>query len=142
MPTDTNTDYECAISGKYAAETDLVLDDENDEAGLDALPIGWIKITAQRRGVNPAWLEIQKRKARQLAGMQAQIPEGDDADRAEQIEDVKMAVDAAFFAIEKGTPKYVVIEASCVVLNPDANKQVGAEWKGIASVLSLDVSGS
>lgn len=137
----TDTEFECAISGKRAPETDLILDDNDDESGLDTLPIGWIKITAQRRGINPAWLEIQKRKARQLAGMSAQLPEGDDAERAEQLEDVKMAVDAAFFAIERGTPKYIIIEASCVVLNPDANRQVAAEWKGIASTLSLDVSG-
>lgn len=145
MPTnnDSNSsEYECAISGKVAPEADLVLDDNNDEADLDNLPVGWVKVTVQRRGVNPEWIEVQKRKQRQLAGMKAQIPDGGSgAERAEQEADVEYAVRAAFFAIEQGTPKYVTVEDVAYVSNPDANKQVGEEWKKLATLLSVDVSG-
>jgi hypothetical protein len=141
MPSSPASEYECALSGKAAADTDLVPDDKNDESDLGEMPVGWIRVTVQRRGVNPAWLEIQKRKARQLAGMQAQIPDLADAERAEAVEDTRMAVEAAFFAIEQGTPKYVTVEDVAYVSNPDANKQIVAEWKKIADALSLDVSG-
>lgn len=137
----SENEYECAISGKVATDSDLVLDDKHDEDDLAELPVGWVRVTVQRRGVNPAWLEIQKRKARQLAGMQAQIPELPDAERAEAVEDTRMAVEASFFAIEQGTPKYVTVEDAAYISNPDASKQVAAEWKKIADVLSLDVSG-
>jgi hypothetical protein len=73
--------------------------------------------------------------------MQAQIPDLADAERAEAVEDTRMAVEAAFFAIEQGTPKYVTVEDVAYVSNPDANKQIVAEWKKIADALSLDVSG-
>ena len=136
-------EYECALSGKVANDAELVVDDAQDDADLDALPVGWVKVTVQRRGVNPAWIAIQRTKAHHVASIMAQV--GDDMspeERAAQAEIAEVTINANFYALEAGTPKYVVVEDVAYVANPDTNKQVQAEWVKIASSLGVDVSGS
>ncbi len=141
--TEPESSFECCLSGKIASFAEPVTDDARDEEDLDEMPVGWIRVVVQRRGVSPLWVEIQKRKARQFAGVQAQIPPDlSDADRAEAMRDAEVGVDAAFFAIEMGTPKYIVVEDEAYVANPDADKQVQAAWAQVASALGVDVSGS
>jgi hypothetical protein len=54
------SEYVCALSGVEADEADLVASTD-DEAG--DLPVGWSRITIQRRVVNPRWIEVQQGKA-------------------------------------------------------------------------------
>jgi hypothetical protein len=130
-------DYVCAISGKEAREDELVLDAPEDDE-LEALPVGWIKVTVERRGVNPAWLAVQGAKARLLAQMQATIPaDAPDEVRMAMTLDAELIVAAQFHAYEKDTPKYVTEAQERYVLSPDADKGVAEEWAKIAQALDF-----
>jgi hypothetical protein len=60
------SEYVCALSGVEADEDDLV---ESTDDDLSDLPVGWTKITVQRRLISPRWLEVQDAKKRWAAEM-------------------------------------------------------------------------
>lgn len=132
------SEYVCTLTGRTAREKDLILDAPEDD-DLDALPIGWLKVTVERRGVNARWVEVANRKARLYAQVRSQLAEIPEEARAEAVADADMAIDAQFFAIEQGTPKYVTVAESVYVRDPDADKQAGEAWSQIAAVLQVDV---
>jgi len=132
------TEYVCTLTGRTAREKDLILDAPEDD-DLDALPIGWLKVTVERRGVSARWVEVQNRKIRLRAQVVGQLSEVPEEARAEAIADAEMAIDAQFFAIEQGTPKYVTVSESVYVRDPDSDKQAGEAWVQVAAVLQVDV---
>lgn len=136
-----DTEYVCTLTGRSAREKDLILDAPDDD-DLEALPIGWLKVTVERRGVNARWVEVTQRKMRVRAQLAAQLAEVPEEARAEAVADAEMAVDAQFFAIEQGTPKYVTVAETVYVRDPDSDKQAGEAWTQIAAVLQVDVGRS
>ena len=132
-----DSDYVCAISGRSPKDTDLILDaDDSDD--LDTLPIGWVRVTVERRGVNTAWLALQGVKARALANMVGQVPdEISEEDKAMFRGDMVVMVDAQFFAIEAATPRYSTESVVLVVRNPDEDAGVAAEWGKVAAALGF-----
>jgi hypothetical protein len=143
---DTDETYTCALSGKTAPDNEIVHDAEEDDE-LGELPVGWIKVTVERRGVNPAWLEIQKRKARLTAVQQQQVAtqlpaEMPEAEKAEVMLDLAAAVAAQFHALESETEKYLVAVGEAYVMPPEADAQVAAAWKGIIETLGLGAGAS
>ena len=132
------SDYVCAISGKEARETDLVLDAAEDD-DLDALPVGWVAVTVRRRGINPAWVALQNTKARVLAQVLAQMATdgATDEERAIAQADAGVLVAAQFYGIDSDTPKYRTEAVDLVIRNPDEDKGVADEWAKIAEVLGF-----
>lgn len=132
-----DSDYVCAISGRSPKDTDLILDaDDSDD--LDTLPIGWVRVTVERRGVNTAWLALQGVKARALANMVGQVPdEISEEEKAMFRGDMVVMVDAQFFAIEAATPRYSTESVVLVVRNPDEDAGVAAEWGKVAAALGF-----
>lgn len=138
MPTDEDI-IKCALSG--SAATDLI-EDADDDDDMGEAPIGWLRITVERRGVNPEWVEFQTRKQRQLANAQAQtmaaIPaDFPEAERAEVMKDIEFAINCALKPVEDDLDKYETYEEVVYVRDPGADKAVGAAWLDIAKNLGL-----
>ena len=140
MGTIPESEHVCAISGRSPAASDLVQDaDENDD--LDTLPIGWVRVTIERRGVNAAWLALQGTKARTLANLLGQIPEeASTEDTAIMRGDMGLLIDAQFIAIESVTPRYATETVTLFIRNPDEDKGVAEEWGKIADALGFPAS--
>ena len=89
------SDYVCALSGVEADDTELV--EGSDDLG--DLPVGWTKITVQRRLLNPRWYEVQQAKGALVEVTLSQLPE----EMREQMRPlITVQVDAQFAALEAG----------------------------------------
>jgi hypothetical protein len=115
-------EYVCALSGVEAEDEDLVLGGE-DEVG--DLPVGWSRITIQRRTVNPRWTEIQQGKAAMVEVTLMQIPE----EAREQMRPlITLQVDAQFAALEGGTEEFTTEDEVFFVAPPESDKALAAEY--------------
>ena len=88
------TEYVCSLSG-VEAEAEDVVDDAQDSLG--DLPVGWTKVTFQRRLMNPRWDEIQQAKDLLVQAALEQIPEEARENAAPVVE---IQIDAQFAALE------------------------------------------
>jgi hypothetical protein len=95
-------DYECALTGIQAESG---IDDESD--GLGDMPLGWTRITINRRTINPRYFLLQRIKEAQVQSLILSIPE---EHRAGQLEAVELQVDAGYYAMEQDIPLYVTDE--------------------------------
>lgn len=125
------SEYVCALSGAEADEEDLV-EDADDE--LSDLPVGWTKITVQRRMLNARWLEVQQAKEALVEVTLAQIPE----EAREQMRPlITVQVDAQFAALEATIEEYTVEEEEVFVAPPESDKALAAEYFEIRERLGL-----
>ena len=88
----------CAISGVALNEEDeAVLEALEITDGAQELPVGWTRITAETRSLNPAFEAIQYVKASLIAQVLSQLPPEarEDAEEA-----VSIQYDAQFAALE------------------------------------------
>jgi hypothetical protein len=93
-------EFECALSGvSTAGDGGASPDDE-----LEDLPVGWTKVTFERRRYNPEWVAIQQVKSIVKSGIMSTIPE---EIRAESEWTVDMQVRSQFFVMEQATPRYM-----------------------------------
>jgi len=124
------SEYVCALSGVEADENDLV--EGGDDLG--DLPVGWTKITVQRRLFNPRWYEVQQAKAALVEVTLAQIPE----EAREQMRPlITVQVDAQFAALEASIEEYVVDADEVYVAPPESDKALAAEYFDIRDRLGL-----
>lgn len=115
-------EYVCALSGVEAEDEDLVIGGEDDVADL---PVGWTKITLQRRVVNPRWTEVQQGKAAMVEVTLMQIPE----EAREQMRPlIALQVDAQFAALEANTEEFGTEEEVVFVSPPESDKALAAEY--------------
>ena len=70
MAADYDDEFTCALSG--LTPTDAELPDESDQ---DGIPMGWTRVTLERRDPNPEWLQVQAVKAAVIQQTLEQIPE-------------------------------------------------------------------
>ena len=135
------SEYQCALSGKDNASVGAELvEDARDDDSLEDLPLGWLKVTVQRRVQNPTWEQLQYRKARLLEGMKLSIPsDAPDDDRREMTADLEISLTAQFAVLDAQIPRYVTEEEDCFILDPSKDKQVQKAWDTIAGELGLDL---
>ena len=130
--------YVCALSGKAASDEELV-DDAADTDALDEMPIGWIRITVERRGVAPEWVEFQTRREKLVAMQLSQLPtDATDEQRAEAEADIRFALGAQLSYAESRLARYITLEDTVYVKNPDGDPQVAEAWAEVAKTLPLD----
>lgn len=124
------SEYVCALSGVEADEADLVTADDD---GGD-LPLGWSRITIQRRVANPRWNEVQQGKAAVVELTLMQIPE----EAREQMRPlIAIQVDAQFAALEDATEEYLLDEEVVFVAPPESDKALAKEYLEIRDRFGL-----
>ena len=121
------TEYECALSGTVADKAELV--DEEDD-----LPVGWSRITIERRTVNPEWWEVQNVKATLIEASLMQVPE---AQRPQMLPLVAMQVAAQFIALEDKLGQYVTTTEVLYIAPTESDAQLAAEYNDIRTRLGL-----
>ena len=125
------SDYVCALSGVEPDDEDLV------EAS-DDLPVGWTRITFQRRLPNPRYEEIQQAKAALVEVTLGQIPE----EAREQMRPlVAVQVDAQFAALEANTEEWVMEEEVIFVAPPETDAALASEYLELRDRFSLSNEG-
>lgn len=114
-------EYVCALSGAEAEEDALT--ESTDEAG--SLPVGWTKVTFQRRVVNPRWFDIQNAKEALVEVTLSQIPE----EAREQMRPlVTIQIDAQFAALEGNVDAFLLEEETVFVSSPQDDEAVATEF--------------
>lgn len=110
--------YLCNLSGASAPAYDMSISPAKPDALEDA-PVGWTKITIQRRIPNNQWRMLQMAKESAMQEMEAALQQaGFEGD----LLNVKMAFasaqqDALFYAAEHGTPPFLIEEEVLWVAN-------------------------
>ena len=128
------SEYVCTISGVEADEEDLV--EGSDDLG--DMPVGWTKITVQRRLYNPRWLEVRQAKEALVEVTLAQLPE-EARDQMRPL--VSSQVDAQFAALEASIEEFVLDEEEIFVAPPESDKALAAEYFEIRDRLGLSNEG-
>lgn len=129
------SDYVCALSGAEANEDDLV---EGADDDLSDLPVGWTKITVQRRLLNPRWLEVQQAKEALVEVTLMQLPE-EARDQMRPL--ITVQVDAQFAALEATIEEYTTDTDEVYVAPPESDKALAAEYFDIRERLGLSNEG-
>lgn len=125
------SDYVCALSGVEPDDDDLV-------EATDDLPVGWTRITFQRRLPNPRYEEIQQAKAALVEVTLGQIPE----EAREQMRPlVAVQVDAQFAALEANTEEWVMDEEVIFVAPPETDAALASEYLELRDRFSLSNEG-
>jgi hypothetical protein len=128
------SDYVCALSGVEAEESDLVSGGDD----LGDMPVGWTKITIQRRLLNPRWYEVQQAKGALVEVTLSQLP---DEMREQMRPLITVQVDAQFAALEASIEEFVTDEDEVYVAPPESDKALAAEYLDIRDRLGLDNDG-
>jgi hypothetical protein len=126
----TMSEYVCTISGVEADEEDLV--EGSDDLG--DMPVGWTKITLQRRLYNPRWVEVQQAKEALVEVTLSQLP---DEARDQMRPLISLQVDAQFAALEANLDEFVLDEEEIFVAPPESDKALAAEYFEIRDRLGL-----
>lgn len=125
------SDYVCALSGVEPDDDDLV-------EATDDLPVGWTRITFQRRLPNPRYEEIQQAKAALVEVTLGQIPE----EAREQMRPlVAVQVDAQFAALEANTEEWVMDEEVIFVAPPETDAALASEYLELRDRFGLSNEG-
>jgi hypothetical protein len=132
--------FRCVLSGREAKDEDLVTDAREDD-DLEELPLGWVRVTVERRVLNPAWARLQRHKQIMIERMKAGIDTAMPPEmRVIEEELVETLVTGQLTMLDQTTPKYLTYEDEAILCDPSVNKQVGDEWKKISEALEgLDV---
>ena len=104
MAADYDDEFTCALSG--LTPTDAELPDESDQ---DGIPMGWTRVTLERRDPNPEWLQVQAVKAAVIQQTLEQIPE---EVRAQAAGVVEIQIRAQYAALEAQIPKFTSDEVT------------------------------
>ena len=97
----STVEYECALTGVVEQGGQIEKGEKAD--GLEDLPVGWTKITIQRRTFNPKWLLIQQVKEAMIEGLLSQVPA--DIQQMQRYA-IMLQVEAQFHALEQATSMY------------------------------------
>ena len=126
------SDYVCCLSGGVPQANSLVEDLGDDE--LEDLPVGWVRVTFQRRLHNPKWSQIQKVKGATVEQMMTSV----DDDIAKEIRQViELQVEAQYAVLEASTPPFLVEEKVTFIGDPDENSQLKSAYDKVLKSLDL-----
>lgn len=135
MLPDLNTPFVCSMSGVVADEDDAVHDAPKGDV-LGTLPVGWSRVTVERRLENARWDDIQQAKTTLVQMTLANVPE---EHRGEAEPMIAMQVDAQFAALEAATDRYVTITEVLYVAPPEDDAELAKEWFAIRQTLGLSI---
>ena len=125
----------CSLSGMAPTDEEII---QSDSTNDEDLPLGWIKVTIERKYPNPLWWKLQNVKSSLHKATLDQIPE---EHREEQSDNITIQVDAQYLALEQ-TEKYnkVVIEKEVVfIAPPERDEDLMQEYLQLLDTLGIDV---
>ena len=124
------SDYKCALSEMMGES----FKGGDDSDGLGDMPVGWTKVTIQRRAYNPKWVFIQQVKQRMLREALAQLPPEMQTETTEQV--MVLQIDSQLYGVESETPMFV-LEVEEVALSDDL--EVVEEFNEVRELLGLSL---
>lgn len=141
----------CGISGVDAPDNELVLELRAiDEDGLGTLPVGWSRITIEKRDWNPKWVRIQATKIDMVRSALDQALKQLTAARQgtppapEMVEELKaniqLNVDAQFAALESLTEQFVVFSEVTYVSRLEDSEAVAEDFFKARELLGFEDS--
>lgn len=142
-------DLICALSGRAPAPEEYPpdLDAFADQQSMEPLPVGWIRITVDRLGINPEWARFQDRKRNALAfiAANAQAAVADDNASPDLVAATRDAMvfmaEAPLLIAEAQVPKYVVISEDVVISAPENDAEMLEIWSTITEALDIRTPG-
>lgn len=135
MATTEETEYVCALSGVAADDEALVVDAADDD-DLEELPVGWTRVTLDRRMKNPRYEMIQQVMAGVIEQTLAQVPEAN-RDAARPL--LALQVEAQYAVLLDRTPPYLTETEVTFIAPPDSDTALKAAYTGLRTTLGLSV---
>ena len=118
-------DIFCAISG--------ITPDDNEF--FEDAPLGWIKITLERKHINPQWAAVQMVKKGLIETTLSQLPE---EQREMQRLGIEIQVEAQFHSYESEIDQFITQEEEVFVSPPERDDSLGEVWGQIQEILGLE----
>lgn len=122
------TEYECALSGEVAEKGDVLPDEDDD------MPVGWTRLTLERRVVNPRWVYVQNVKATLVEAGLMQVPE---EARDQMYPLIAMQIEAQFAALEAQTEQYEIVSEVVYVAPVEGDDMLASEYNDIRAKFGL-----
>jgi hypothetical protein len=118
------TEFECALTGEVT------------EADSSAeIPLGWTKVTIERRIPSFRWDEIQRGKETMIQAALTQLP---DEAREVMLPLIALEMDARFASLEANTEEWETITEVVYISPPERDVLVMNEYNQIREKLGLD----
>jgi hypothetical protein len=127
-------DIVCSLSGITPSD-DEVMADMPPESGW--IPVGWLKVTVERKFLNPQWLKLQALKHSLIETTLQQVPE---EHRVGQRENVEVQVDAQYSQLEQNE-KYkstIIDKEVAYIAPPESDEEIMEEYVRLLDLLGLD----
>jgi len=124
----------CSLSGITPTDETIMFDPPKQP---EYLPVGWIKVTIERKYPNPEWIKLQNVKKGLVEAALTQIPE---EHRNLQRQNVELQVEAQYAQLE-ATEKYkmTVIDKETVFISPpEADEEIMEEYENLMELLGID----
>lgn len=143
MSTDPVPDnFQCFLSQATSEPFDGPHEDARTGDKLGGLPLGWTRITVERRLPNPEWMSLMEAKQAIFASQAAQMQQlgeaqGVPAELIEaQVSLIGFQLDATFYPQERDTPLFVLERE--VVYVDTMDPAVLVEFNGVREELGLE----
>lgn len=128
-----NDNFICSLSGVEAPEEEILPDDMADDLGL--LPMGWTRITIDRRLPSQEWQEIQQVKMIMAEAAVQQLPE--DQRVPEAIRAIQIQIAAQFASLEANLSPFSNMKEVLFLAPPELDPALAKEFFEIRDRLGL-----
>ena len=130
---DHNDTFICSLSGVEAPEVEILPDDMADDLGL--LPVGWTRITIERRLPAQEWQEIQQVKSIMAEAASQQLPK--EQQIPEAIRAIQIQVAAQFASLEANLSPFSNMKEVLFLAPPELDPALATEFFDIRDRLGL-----
>jgi len=127
--------FVCSLSGVEAADEVILPDELADDLGL--LPVGWTRLTIDRRLPNTDWHQVQSTKALLVAAATEQIPE--DQQSPETVTAIQIQIEAQYAALEARMSPFLNMKEVIFIAPPEMDQSLADEFYGLREALGLPV---
>lgn len=132
---DHNDNFICSLSGVEAPDGEILPDDMADALGL--LPMGWTRITIERRLPSQEWQEIQQVKMIMSEAAVQQLPE--DQRVPEAVRAIQIQVAAQFASLEANLSPFSNMKEVLFLAPPELDPALAKEFFEIRDRLGLPI---
>lgn len=121
-------DIFCALSGLPPEENEII--------GESDTPYGWIKITIEKKHLNPEWASLQFIKKNDIEATLASFPE---EHREIQRPFIEQRIISAHYAYEQDLDQFVIESEELFIRPPNNDPEVRESWDQLLELLDLEI---